>query len=612
MFRNPVRQCALLLILIASGVCAASAAEPLQYELHFERPNTHLLDVTIHASALMGAAVEFGMPDWAPGSYVIQNFAAEVQDFRAADSGGRPLSWRKTDSQTWRIALAGAHNITVDYRVYADTMDNDRAQYNEKHVFFDGPAVWMYLVGGKDRPAQLSVTAPNGWKIATGMEQKGGTFFANSYDSFADSPIEMSDFAEKTFDVAGTTYHVIVDDVEGKRDFTKFTNDLKRVVENFVPMFAPVASASGHSAPFTDYWFLFHIWPGTGGGLEHLNSTQIDFGSDWDDTNPDPEYGTKYKLKLFIAAHEFFHAWNVKRLRPRPLGPFDYTQMVHTPSLWISEGLTSYYGDLALERAGIITPSEYLDGIAGLITNFEREPGRTERSIEDTSWDTWFEGVRAETNLENTTYSYYDGGQVVGHLLDFLIRQDSRNQKSLDDWMRLMYQRFAMPKPGFEPDDAIKAASELAGTDLSDFFRRYVSGKEPLPYETYFGYAGISVEKTIDPNKAWLGVAMRPDNQGRAQLTEIVPDSPADLAGLERGDTVAAIDGTAMNMNQFGREIAGHKPGDELRLTIFRFAATQNMQVKLAADPYPTYSLKPMDNPTDLQRAIYKSWLGIQ
>ena len=196
--------------------------------------------------------------------------------------------------------------------------------------------------------------------------------------------------------------------------------------------------------------------------------------------------------KLFVASHEFFHAWNVKRLRPLPLGPFDYTQMVHTPSLWISEGLTSYYGELNLVRAGLLTPEKYLELMGRAITNFEATPARQERSIEDTSWDTWYSRsvVSQENNLRNTNYSYYDGGQVMGHILDFAIRHDTGNVKSLDDWMRLLYSRYALPKAGFQPDDAVKAANEIAGKDVSALFAKYIAGKEAIPYEEYFGYAG--------------------------------------------------------------------------------------------------------------------------
>ena len=601
-----------LLLLASSG---AMASEPLHYELRFERPSTHLMDVSIHVSGLKGPAVEFAMPDWAPGSYYIQNYAANIQHFRALSPAGKELAWRKTDSQTWRIELAGANAVTVEYQVYGDRLRNNQAQYNERHAFIGGPAVWMYLVGGKERPIELSIDVPSGWKVATGMEHASGSSFrASDYDWFADAPLEISDFAEKDFEVLGTKYHVIVHDVEGGKDFAKFTADAQKFVEKIVPMFASV-TGSAQAAPFKEYWFLFHIWPKAGGGLEHLNSTQINYSTDWDDTGAANEYGTQYELKLFVASHEFFHAWNVKRLRPRPLGPFDYTQMVHTPSLWISEGLTSYYGDLALVRAGLITPEHYLDSVGKLITKFEAEPGRKERSIEDTSWDTWFPNgqvVRQETNLANTWYSYYDGGQIMGHILDFAIREGTKNQKSLDDWMRLLYSRYALPKPGFEPDDAVRAASELTGSDLSDIFRRYISGKEPIPYEKYFAYAGISVEKKLDPDKPWIGLESVKNDEGQTSIKNVFPGGPGDLAGIENGDEILAVDSRAVDLDKLVAAVADHKPGDTLRLTILRMGEIKEIPVTLAADPNPKYTLRPVENPSDQQRAIYKDWLGIQ
>ncbi|MFZ0882878.1 MAG: PDZ domain-containing protein [Candidatus Acidiferrales bacterium] len=600
-------------------VAAASpAADAIRYELKFERPNTHLLDVTIHADSLSGASVDFAIPDWAPGSYYIENYAANVQRFRAHTADGRELSWRKTDSQTWRIELAGAKSVTLEYQVFANTLQNNIAQYNEHHAFIGGPSLWMYVVGGKERPAALSIAVPQGWRVATGMSHtSASTFQSPNYDTFADCPLEISDFAEKDFEVLGTKYHVIVDDVIGHKDFTKFVDDLHKVVATIVPMFQPVAGNSTQAAPFADYYFIFHVWPKTGGGLEHLNSTQIDFSTDWDSMEPVPGVGTQYNLKLFVAAHEFFHAWNVKRLRPLPLGPFDYTQMAHTPSLWISEGLTSYYGELALERAGLITPQQYLDSIGVLITKFEQRPGRSERSIEDTSWDTWFPRngvIQQANNLENTWYSYYDGGQIMGHILDFAIRQNTSDQKSLDDWMRLLYSRYALPKPGFEPGDPIKAASEVAGADESDLFTHYISGKDPIPYEKYFAYAGIAVEKKPDASKPWDGMeTAKNDGDGRAKIRNIIPGSPAETGGLDRDDIIYAVDSRAVDSaDAFTKDIASRKPGDMVKITVLRLGEFKESPVTLAANPYPTYTLKPMEHPTDQQKAIYNSWLGIK
>jgi len=611
---------ALMALSVHPAATAARAAKPsaapLKYELAFEHPNTHLLDVTIHASDLKGATVEFAIPDWAPGSYYIENYSANVQRFRATSADGKALSWRKTDSQTWQIDLAGAAAVTISYQVFANTLQNNIAQYNERHAFIGGPSVWMYLVDGKDRPIELSVAAPSGWKIATGMEHTSDhTFAAADYNWFADAPFEISDFAEKDFEVMGTTYHVIVHDVENKKDFTKFANDLQKTVATIVPLFQSV-TGTPQAAPFKDYYFIFHIWPQTGGGLEHLNSTQINFTTDWNSTEPLP--GTtlnQYDLKLFVAAHEFFHAWNVKRLRPLPLGPFDYTQMVHTPSLWISEGLTSYYGSLSVERAGLVPPLQYLDGIARLITNFEAKPGRKERSIEDTSWDTWFSNpmsISQANNLANTYYSYYDGGQIMGHILDFAIRDNTNNQRSLDDWMRLLYSRYALPKPGFKPEDAIHAASEVAGKDVSDVFRRYISGMEPIPYEQYFALAGIEVTKKVDPDKAWVGIEVKKSDDGHAQIRNVIPGSPAENAGLSNDDVIYAIDSRALEADGVNAQLSSRKPGDTLRITVLRLGEFKEFLVTPTTNPNPTYSLKPMENQTEKQKAIYNSWLGIK
>jgi len=595
----------------------SAAPGPLRYELRFERPNTHLMDVTIHADALSGASVDIAMPDWAPGAYGILNSAANVQRFRALDADGRPLVWRKTDGQTWRIELGGASAIRIDYQIYANTLQNNVGQYNEQHAFIAGPATWMYFVNGKERPIELSIEVPSGWKVATGMEHVSEhTFRAADYDWFADAPLEISDFAEKDFEVLGSTYHVIVHDVMGGKDTTKFIGDLQKIVSVIVPIFQPVAGSGAQAAPFKDYYFIYHVWPKSGGGLEHLNSTQINFSKDWDSTEPNPIYGTQYSIKLYVSAHEFFHAWNVKRIRPRPLGPFDYSQMVYTPSLWISEGLTSYYGALAAVRAGLVTPQEYLDAMGKLITEFEKNPGRIERSIEDNSWDTWFFGYKAisqDNNLANTSYSYYSGGQIMGHILDFTIRQDTNNQKSLDDWMRLLYTRYALPKPGFEPDDAVHAASEIAGQDLSDIFRHYISGKEPIPYESYFALAGVSVERKLDLSKPWSGLAFTKEDNSTTTIKNINPGSPAESAGLDKDDVIMALDGRAVSStDDVEALIAAHKADETVRVLIERRGQIREFPLKLAANPYFTYTLKPMEHPNAQQQAIYKGWLGIK
>ncbi len=591
-------------LLVGALGTAQTPRTPLRYELRFAAPNTHLLEVTVHADDLRGNTAEFAMPAWAPGSYRINDYAKMVQEFSAADLQGRPLPWRKTDKQTWRIELNGANATTVRYKVYGNTMANHWTQYNQLHAFLAGPATWMYLVGNQDRPIELTIAVPEGWRVATGLMPLGGDRYrAENYDWFADSPIEISNWERQSFTVAETTYHIVVHDVLGQKDFTQFATDTKKIVETVVGMF-------GGRAPFREYWFLFHIWPGVGGGLEHLNSTQITFPSAWDADGSAGRYGNEYQLKLFVTAHEFYHAWNVKRIRPLPLGPFDYTREVHTPSLWISEGLTSYYAQLAMVRAGFYTPEQYLESIAELITEFEQMPGRRFRSIAETSWDAWFQNTPpGDTNLQNTNYSYYDAGQILGHLLDLAIRQATANRRSLDDWMRLLYERHALPRPGFTPEDAVRAASEVAGKDLSEFFRRYVEGREPLPYEEYFGYAGIRVERVPQPEQPWLGATLQSTHEGSALVTNVEPGSPAELAGLDRGDLILGADGRTFDMDQLLKTLAEKAPGTTVELMIERWGHQGMLTVRLGSYPHANFVLRRVENPTPLQQAIYESWL---
>ncbi len=591
-----------------------SAPAPVQYELSFGRPNSHLLEITFRASGLSGPTADFAMPAWSPGWYIINNYAKMVQEFRASDAGGKPLRWRKTDKQTWRVNLAGSTSATVQYKLFGNTLGVDWVQYNDKHAHVAGPAAWMYLVNGKQRPANLKINTPNGWRVATGMARTGeNSFSAPDYDAFIDFPIEISDYTEQTFISGGSTYHIVVHDILGKKEYSRLTRDAQKAIENLVTMMKPVASAAGRAAPYESYWFLFHIWPNTGGGLEHRNSTQIFIGGDW---TPPAEGETArgfYRGQLGVTVHEFFHAFNVKRMRPRPLGPFDYSREVHTPSLWISEGFTNYYEGLAILRTGLETPADYFDSLSQLITGFENLPGRAERSIADTSWDTWFwytgEGP-VQTNKANVDHSYYTGGEILGHFLDFAIRRATNNKKSLDDWMRLMYSRYALPKPGFTPEDAIRAVNEVAGADLSPFFRKHVSGKEPLPYEEYFAYAGLRVERRKNQERAWLGAGFGRSPGAEVRVNSLAPNGPAMEAGLDRGDIIGAIDGKALALSEIDAMLATKKPGDTVRLTVRRLREVIEIPVTLGPDPSVEFIVSPLSQMTEAQRATYQYWSG--
>ena len=604
--------CALLIFFLPAACVAQRGLAPVEYELSFGKPNSHLLEVSVTAKGLDGKSADFAMPAWSPGWYIINNYAKMVQEFRATNAAGKPLAWRKTDKQTWRVTLAGSTTARIEYKLYGNTLAVDWVQYNAKHAHIAGPAAWMYLVGGKLRSAALKINTPQGWRVATGMAATGAnTFTAPDYDAFIDSPIEISDYTEQTFTSGGATYHIIVHDILGKKDYTLLTQDTQKAVENLVEMMKPVAAANSRSAPYPSYWFLFHIWPNTGGGLEHRNSTQIFMPFDWDPPAAGETARGLYRAQIGVTTHEFFHAYNVKRMRPLPLGPFDYSREVHSPSLWISEGFTNYYEGMALLRTGIETPEDYFESLGQLITGFENLPGRRERSIEDTSWDTWFwytgEGP-IRTNQANVDHSYYTGGEILGHFLDFAIRHATQNKKSLDDWMRLMYSRYALPKPGFTPQDVIRAASEVAGRDLSEFFLKHISGKEPLPYEEYFAFMGLQVERKRHPERTWLGATLNERNN-ELSVTNVLPESPALAAGLDRDDAITAVDGAPVNRAVLAQLIERKKPGDTIVFSVRRLRERLEIPLKLGSDPTVEFVVKPMAQMSEAQRTAYQYWL---
>ena len=616
------------LLVAAALLNTAHAEEPLEYHLAFERWNTHLMDITIHAKNLHGQHAVFAIPYWAPGVYIAEEFATYVQGFSADDGAGHPLHWEKTDGQTWEVSLDGKNEAVIHYQIYANGMPFRGSQYNDRHASLTGAAVWMYMVDQKERPITLDIdrsALPSAWKTATGLTASGtGNYIAANYDSFADCPIEISNFVEKQFVALGTTYHVVVDDETGNQDFSRFVDDLHKSIESGVVPLLAKAVGGPLAAPFPEYWFLIHITRSgfTGAGVEHLNSTMIIMGSQWNDRSAtDHDFVSNlYDYKISLATHEFFHAWNVKRLRPRELGPFDYSRPVHTQSLWISEGLTDYYTDIALLRAGFWTPDVYLKRLGRVISSFEQFPGRKERSIADTSWDTWF-GFRGggagglgpgfANNLVNTSYSYYDGGQILGLLLDLEIRQATHNTKSLDDWMSLMYSRYALPKPGFEPQDAVQAASEIAGKDMSSFFKNYVTGKQALPYDEDFGYAGLKLKKSYS-KIPWTGLELGPGSSaGFPQIVNIIHGSPAEKSGFDRGDVLVAVNDKAINVANFDELLTETRAGESVTMDVMRRGNFHRIVLAPIPAPYPVCDFEQIAHPSDLQQSIYRSMMRL-
>ena len=505
---------ALCLLMLAATAAAPARAQDtsapayrISYTISMPEPASHLFDVAVDVGGLAGAKyVDFQMPRWSPGRYAVFDFAKNVQEARVSpfcppDTKCKRASFppERLDTQTWRADAQGADGLTFYYKVYADDLSGTFSQLDARHANFNGHSVFAYVAGHKHDPVSLKIDAPKGWKVINGQSkntEQAEFSFAN-YDLLADTPTEVApDFNVQTFEVGGKTYRVVVHsfgDEGGRR------GELARRVERVVR--AEVAMMP--EPDYEQYTFLFHFDPTArrGDGMEHLNSTQIiETSALGSGRTLDEAVGT--------AAHEFYHVWNVKRLRPVGLGPWDFTRPVVTRGLWIAEGFTNYYGKLAQRRAGLWDDEQLLRAYAGAIGGIENQPGvRLTSPVEASLLAPFIDRASHDqkTNLPNVVVSYYPKGETVAVALDLIIRGRSKGRASLEDVMRRAYTKFYLEGPGdsyylkgraYTVEEFERLASETTGLDLSDFFRRHVHRPEPLPYEEAFAYVGLRLTRT--------------------------------------------------------------------------------------------------------------------
>jgi predicted metalloprotease with PDZ domain len=615
-----------LLLFIFSGFAAGQTSAPeISFTIAMSKPHTHLFDVEVAIKRQANAPQQeqLVMPVWTPGSYLIREFERHLQDFNAVDAAGQPLKWEKTNKNTWRVMTNGAREWRATYRVYANELSVRTSELNSSHAFWNNANLLMYLEGQLKTPSTVHVLAPDVWKVATGLPGVPGqrnTFRAENFDILYDSPFEASNFKSLLFNVKGVPHRIVIDG-EGNYDPERMRRDVQKMVETEVELM-------GGEIPYRDYTFILHLRQNGGGGLEHLNSTALGyprFGfhiSSGDRStsaapNTNDQSEPDYRSFLSLVAHEFFHLWNVKRIRPDALGPFDYTQENYTKLLWVAEGITDYYADVALRRAGLVSEQEFLEATARAIQNMQNTPGRLVQSAEEASFDSWIKYYRQDENSINSQVSYYDKGALLGMLLDLQIRQRSNNRKSLDDVMRYLYTEFFKQNRNYTPADFQKATELMAGSSLEEFFARYVRGKDELDYNAALAAAGLKLDNgatTADGKpveRAFLGADLEQD-QDRLMVRSVRAGSPAYEQGLNAGDQIVALDNIRVTQDSFLARLAERKAGSLINLTIFRFDDLSTLLIKLGARTDGTYKLVPLPNQTELQKQIYRAWLGLR
>jgi predicted metalloprotease with PDZ domain len=564
--------------------------------LSMERPATHFYHIVFRCEGLTGDMQDFKLPVWTPGYYRILDYAKNLVNFQANDGTGRPRAWHKTAKNIWRVESRDAPSISLSYDVYAFNPFVAESFLDDSRGYITPASLFLHVAGQIQHPVTLTIKPYSGWKtIASGLDPVPGrpdTFSAPDFDFLYDCPILMGNQETQRFDVRGVPHDVVLENV-GNIDRSKVTSDLKRMVQSAVAIIGEI--------PYKHYTFLAM---GLGaGGIEHLTSAAMMFtGSSL--TEP-----SGYSRWLSFVAHEYFHTYNVKRIRPIALGPFDYDKENYTDMLWVSEGFTVYYEDLILVRAGLMTRDQYFERVQKNIAKYENSPGHLFQSATESSFDTWTKGMGRGEYFANTTISYYDKGAALGLLLDLKIRNETKNRKSLDDVMRSLYQKYYKErKRGFTDQEFREECDSAAGVPLTEIFE-YASTVRDIDYPKYLAYAGLDIDVTPQELPGSFLGASTEFQDGNVVISSVEWDSPAQRAGLMAQDQILALDGTRVNAKSIDDALKSKTPGDKVKVLVSRRNKIREIEVVPGKKLERSFKIKPQSNPLPLQAAILNDWL---
>jgi predicted metalloprotease with PDZ domain len=573
----------------AQGSQPASQSVPIRYIVSLANRPEHLVKVKI----LLGPGTperDLQLPVW-NALYQIRDFSDYVNWVTAKNSSGQSLAVRKVDKTTWHLSGTG-QGAEVEYEILADQSGPFGAQLNTQHAFFNLAQILMYPVDGRSSPTEVSFTdIPTGWHIATALAVSGSGFTAENYDRLVDSPVEIGAFRESDFDEGGGHYRVVVDADPSDYDLHKIVAMLRRLVSS--------ATIWMEDRPFQTYIFFYHFPRGApGNGMEHANGTAIDLSAQTLAANPD--------ALASLTGHEFFHLWNVKRIRPQSLEPVDYTRENYTRALWFSEGTTTTAANIILLRAGLLDENRYLKSIAGEIGELERRPAHRTQSVEESSLDAWLEKYDYY-RLPTRSISYYNKGNLLGVLLDLQVREASHGTASLRDILLWMNEHYARKGEFFPDTDGVRRAAEaVSQSDLGWFFQKYVAGTDEIPWDDFFKTVGLRLEKQTSLI-ADLGFVATRNFDAALVVSSVTPGGAADLAGLSVGDSILEING--QSANGVPRHAAEVRPGETIRLRVRNSGGERELRWKLASRQELAYDLTNLEKITPEQQSRRAAWL---
>jgi predicted metalloprotease with PDZ domain len=599
----------------------AKTKTPIRYRVLPTRPGAHVFQVRCIVEQPDGGGQRFALPAWIPGSYMIREFARHIVRIEAR-CGRKAVPLRKLDKHTWQ-AEACDGPLIVDADIYAWDLSVRAAHLDTTHAFFNGTSLFLRVLGQEERPCEVELLRPRGrgyarWRVATTLRRKRapaygfGLYAARDYDELIDHPVEMGTFTLAQFKAHGVPHDIAITG-RHQADIDRLRRDLQRICEWHIDLF-------GRPAPMDRYLFLVMAVGEGYGGLEHRSSTALLCSRDDLPAAGMRGVSDAYRGFLGLCSHEYFHTWNVKRIKPAAFSPYDLNTENYTSLLWAFEGFTSYYDDLALVRSGVISPRDYLETLGRAITQLQRTGGRLQQTVAESSWDAWIKYYRQDENTPNAVVSYYLKGSLIALCLDAAIRKRRRGRKSLDDLMRALWERHGKTGAGVPEGGIEKLAAEIAGGSLRDFFRRALRSTEELPLAQALRDLGVVMKlRQAEANNERGG---RPTQRSAAQLaargnlgaravaagnevrlSQVYTGGAAETAGLSAGDTIVALDGLRANAKDFDARIAARRPDSMLRVHAFRRDELHEFNVRLQGPAQDTCELSFGPRRTAAQRA---------
>ncbi|NTV10935.1 MAG: M61 family metallopeptidase [Zoogloea sp.] len=588
---------------------------PIRHTIAPVHPEAHLFEVTCTVADPDPAGQVFSLPAWIPGSYMIREFARNIVTLRA-ESGGKPVPVIKTDKHTWRAAPVRAP-LVLTYTVYAWDLSVRTAHLDATHAFFNGTSVFLRVEGRDARPQIVDIRPPAGeayagWQVATALPEAVGEagvaprhgfglYRAADYDELIDHPVEMGRFTLLSFEACGVPHEVAITgrhDCDGER----LVADLQRICEWQIRLF-------GEPAPVERYVFLVMAVGEGYGGLEHRASTALLCSRDdlpYAGMQGQPD---AYVSFLGLCSHEYFHTWNVKRIKPAAFSPYDLKRENFTRLLWAFEGFTSYYDDLALLRTGTISVPTYLGLLAKTISNVEKSSGRMKQSVAESSFDAWIKYYRQDENSPNAIVSYYAKGALIALALDLRLRLQTDGATSLDDVMRALWQAHGLTGKGVPEDGIYEIVTQFGGLAMARWLRQQVEGTEDLPLGRLLAGVGITLHREAASKLPSLGARTAAEGDA-VKLTQVFDGGAAQLAGLSAGDVLLALDGLRVTSANLDKRLARHAAGNKMAVHAFR--RDELMQMVLVLQPPPADSVK-LDLATRVRgsvAALRGAWLG--